>query len=159
MFDIEKERANIGEGRPCYYERNGELYCRTSITKLLPPPYKPKVLVLRHKWFDLIASGEKKEEYRKYTPRWDRWIFEYGEGGQSIVDFRRGYTKTSCKVHVAGIVITGCRTTSWDGKGWEPYTLRCGDLKRVYSPGPQCRPEWGYEDKYRMIITLGDIVK
>ena len=25
-------------------------------------------LVLKHKWWDMIASGEKKEEYRDFTP-------------------------------------------------------------------------------------------
>lgn len=27
-------------------------------------------LVLKHKWYDMIASGEKKEEYREIKPYW-----------------------------------------------------------------------------------------
>ena len=33
-------------------------------------------LVLKKKWFDMIASGEKKEEYREITPYWcNRLLF------------------------------------------------------------------------------------
>lgn len=31
-------------------------------------------LVLKRKWFEMIASGEKKEEYREITPYWQTRI-------------------------------------------------------------------------------------
>ena len=33
-------------------------------------------LVLKSKWYDMIASGEKKEEYRAITPYWANRIWE-----------------------------------------------------------------------------------
>ena len=33
-------------------------------------------LVLKRKWYDMISSGEKKEEYREISPYWKRQIME-----------------------------------------------------------------------------------
>lgn len=33
-------------------------------------------LVLKHKWFDMIASGEKLEEYREIKPYWQDRLFD-----------------------------------------------------------------------------------
>ena len=49
-------------------------------------------LTLKKKWFDLIAIGEKKEEYR--TP--GKWIGSRLEGREyDAVEFRNGYSRTS----------------------------------------------------------------
>lgn len=47
-------------------------------------------LTLKKKWFDMIASGEKKEEYREMKPYWEKRLV-----GKSYdaVSFRNGYTK------------------------------------------------------------------
>lgn len=35
------------------------------------------VLPIKKKWFDMIASGEKKEEYREIKPYWtSRFVFK-----------------------------------------------------------------------------------
>lgn len=34
-------------------------------------------LVLKHKWYDMIAGGEKKEEYREIKPYWEKRLFDY----------------------------------------------------------------------------------
>jgi hypothetical protein len=34
-------------------------------------------LVLTHKWYDMIESGEKTEEYRDITPYWVRRLVKY----------------------------------------------------------------------------------
>ena len=34
-------------------------------------------LVLTHKWYDMIKSGEKPEEYRDFTPYWCKRFFSY----------------------------------------------------------------------------------
>lgn len=34
-------------------------------------------LVLKHKWYDMIASGEKKEEYRNIKPYWEKRLIDY----------------------------------------------------------------------------------
>ena len=51
-------------------------------------------LVLKKRWFDLIESGEKKEEYRAITPYWCRRILtEDGKTKHDQVIFYYGYAK------------------------------------------------------------------
>lgn len=55
-------------------------------------------LVLKGKWYDLIASGEKKEEYRddtyRYRLRLNNWFFNSDTLNKPmVVAFSRGYTK------------------------------------------------------------------
>lgn len=48
-------------------------------------------LTLKKKWFDMIASGEKREEYREIKPYWDKRLNkEY-----DAIKFRNGYAKDS----------------------------------------------------------------
>lgn len=48
-------------------------------------------LVLMHKWYDMIASGEKTEEYREIKPFYENRFRRYS---YDIVRFHRGYTDT-----------------------------------------------------------------
>lgn len=51
-------------------------------------------LPITRKWFDMILSGEKTEEYREMTPYYDARLKRYS--GQSIaVRFRNGYRRNS----------------------------------------------------------------
>jgi hypothetical protein len=52
-------------------------------------------LTLKKKWFDLIASGEKTEEFREYKPYWkSRLVDSCGYGRNfDIVRFKNGYGK------------------------------------------------------------------
>lgn len=77
------------------------------------------ILLIKKKWFDMIKSGEKKEEYREikpyYTTRFDNILYQYfkDENGNILcnhvdyfdVIFRNGYRKDSpeikCKVHIS----------------------------------------------------------
>ena len=34
-------------------------------------------LILKHKWYDMIASGEKREEYREIKPYWEKRLLDY----------------------------------------------------------------------------------
>lgn len=38
-------------------------------------------LPIKRKWFDMIVSGEKKEEYREIKPYWTSRILRYGYAG------------------------------------------------------------------------------
>ena len=49
-------------------------------------------LTIKKKWFDLIASGKKKIEYREYKPYWVTRL--YGKHFDEI-HFRNGYGKKS----------------------------------------------------------------
>lgn len=79
-------------------------------------------LTLKKKWFDLIASGEKKEEYREPKPYWskrfiaDGHIILYDE-----IHFRNGYSKNAPWMRV-----------EWDGLHLT-YFSSLGEDKRVYA--------------------------
>ena len=80
-------------------------------------------LTLHRKWFDMIVSGEKKEEYREIKPYWDRRLSkEY-----DAILFKNGYQKNAPSVLVELLDVT-------KGQGWEDlgaprhevYVLRLG---------------------------------
>lgn len=50
-------------------------------------------LTLKKKWFDLIASGEKKVEFREYKPHWISRLMKDGALRDDFteVHFRNGY--------------------------------------------------------------------
>jgi hypothetical protein len=61
-------------------------------------------LVLKGWWFDMIASGKKREEYRDYKPYWksriSNWVNHQKEGWDNIsnnkwlvIGFSHGYKK------------------------------------------------------------------
>lgn len=100
-------------------------------------------LPLKAKWYEMIESGEKTEEYRRIIPHWCKRIldfvfptFSYRNGYQSCnvkgythVRFRYGYTRRTMLFEIEDIRI---------GTG---------------------RPEWGApEDEKVFIIKLGEKV-
>lgn len=66
-------------------------------------------LVLKGKWYDMIASGKKKEEYRADTPYWHRrfsnWVMNIPCAGHLVIAFSRGYRKPDLFVEASGINI------------------------------------------------------
>ena len=102
------------------------------------------VLPTKKKWFDMILSGEKKEEYRDVKPYYDsrlnkfchistRNVMEnYIPNNTFEVIFRNGYSKSSPSIK--------CLCSCWYGEGkvdWgaepnkEYYILRILDVKEV----------------------------
>lgn len=77
-------------------------------------------LVLKHKWYDMIAGGEKKEEYRELTPYWTKRLVEdLGEDFHPVffknydrICFHKGYTSTTMTFKVKDIGI-GKGKTEW----------------------------------------------
>lgn len=97
-------------------------------------------LVLKKKWFDLIASGGKKEEYRCETPYWDVRIAGWEnkakgtddeEGKTCVVAFSCGYRKPTM---------------------WCLLTMLTYSLKSKF-------PEWGEPKEPHYVIVLGDRVE
>lgn len=94
-------------------------------------------LVLKKKWFDMIASGEKKEEYRDLTDHWKKRLVHPGDNAGHLfkqfdtVCFRHGYA-------------TGAPRITLQFLGIEK---RGGKL------------EWGAEPEVKyFVIKLGEIV-
>lgn len=66
-------------------------------------PVKEKILylTLKKKWFDMILSGEKKEEYREIKPFWDKRLIKSSGNGNTVyhafthIIFTNGYEPDS----------------------------------------------------------------
>lgn len=102
-------------------------------------------LTLKKKWFDMIASGEKKEEYREIKPYWEsRFIdpllaydaslseFIYGKGliDFDAVTFRNGYAKDAPTIilECKGIMI-GLAKPEWSDN-WQGnvFIIKLGEI-------------------------------
>lgn len=89
-------------------------------------------LVLKKHWFDMIVSGEKKEEYREITSYWAKRFLS-----QKImlnpfffVRFRHGYAKDAPEtvLHCLDISITEGRP-EWGAKpGVKYFVIKLGDF-------------------------------
>ena len=79
-------------------------------------------LPIKKKWFDMIKSGEKKEEYRDIKPYYDS-RFKIDEPYLSDFDyvvFRNGYRKDSPKIKCYCYISKGYGKHEW---GAEPNKL------------------------------------
>ena len=96
------------------------------------------VLTLKKKWFDMIASGEKREEYREIKSYWEKRLSDWMSNGYflkhkdfDIVRFKNGYAK-------------------------DAPTMDVECLRIIRGVGA---PEWGaVELKYYYVIELGKII-
>ncbi len=70
-------------------------------------------LVLLYHWFDEIAAGRKRMEYRAITPYWLRRIWEQREDF-FFVRFARGYTSVTLDFDVLDIDVGPCPNEGWD---------------------------------------------
>ena len=75
-------------------------------------------LVLKGKWYDMIATGEKKEEYRANTQYWAKrlynWMMNPPFGGYLVVAFSRGYRKPDLFIKAGDYLRTSrCLHPAW----------------------------------------------
>lgn len=111
-----------------WYIKNGEQMNKEQMSKALHADTLH--LVLTYKWYDMIASGEKKEEYREN--KWTSRIIGKNANIYNLkpkyktVTFHRGYSSTTMTFYIEGV---------------------------YYNYG---KPEWGApKDKKVIIIKLG----
>ena len=95
-------------------------------------------LVLKKKWYDLIDSGEKKEEYRADKPYWDVRIGNWLNKAQSK--------------NLAPVVAFSC--------GYRPATMffKVPEYPVMQSDESN-HPEWGEPAGYHYVIELGERVE
>ena len=82
-------------------------------------------LVLKKRWYDLIRSGEKKEEYRAISPYWYRRILtENGQARYDQVTFYYGYAKDrpSMTFQIEGVRI-GQGNPEWGAELGKEYIV------------------------------------
>lgn len=88
-------------------------------------------LVLTHHWFDEVASGRKRIEYRAMTHRWARLLVCVPPPREVV--FHRGYTQTTMRFAVDKIDIGPCPYANWPGD-W--YRIHLG----IQLPNPEAMP-------------------
>lgn len=89
------------------------------------------VLTIKKKWFDMIASGEKKEDYRELKPYWfKRLKLQVGYRDFESVLFRNGYRKDSPKIRVEFLgTHQGRAKAEWSGGATGCfYVIKLGKL-------------------------------
>lgn len=93
-------------------------------------------LPIKKKWFDMILSGEKKEEYREIKPYYtSRFRIFYSQSANNIIqsaNFALGTIKTY--EHCQDIIFR-------NGYSSSSPTIKC----RVYLTKGYGKPEWGAE--------------
>lgn len=53
------------------------------------------ILQIKKKWFDMILSGRKKEEYREIKPYYEIRFSKWFKDGECIITFKNGYSKNA----------------------------------------------------------------
>jgi hypothetical protein len=88
-------------------------------------------LTLKRKWFDLVLSGEKKEEYREVKPHWmTRFGYPHPIVKWDQVLFRNGYAKNAPEIMIElKDIKTGLGDQDW-GADWlnDEYILKLGNI-------------------------------
>ena len=98
-------------------------------------------LNLKAKWYDMIESGIKKEEYREIKPFWEKRLFEkiqyIDENGETVdakmvkhydvVKFIYGYTKRSMKFTLDNIVINTGNPDWGAEEGVKYFVIKLGE--------------------------------
>lgn len=104
-------------------------------------------LTLKVKWFSMIASGEKLEEYREIKKHWisrlaHTFIHHHDESGDwftfkpidyDIIRFKNGYAKDAPTMDVEyhGCILTG-GIVEWGAEPYETYfVLRLGKILSI----------------------------
>lgn len=97
------------------------------------------ILPIKKKWFDMIKSGEKKEEYREIKPYWTKRFYKLKTSicGYSVifegkVIFKNGYSKNSPKIICDVFIFKGYGKEEW---GAEPnklyYVLKILSVEKI----------------------------
>lgn len=88
-------------------------------------------LVLKGKWYDMIASGEKREEYRDATLYWQTRIHNWCYmRSKRVVEFRHGYKKDAPRMwFIANEVFFRGRahTYTWGEPESDHYAIALGE--------------------------------
>ncbi len=94
-------------------------------------------LTLKKKWYDMISSGEKKEEYREIKPYWEQRLelprlapFVTRLKEFDFVVFKNGYSKDapSMKVECKGIKLDYSKAKWCDGVEDFCYVIKLGKV-------------------------------
>jgi len=95
--------------------------CTPCVKKAVASVREPRILhlTLKKQWFDLIASGKKREEYREIKPYWTTRLVNKGF---DVVRFRNGYSPESPVMDVEFHTIRlGFGKKAWGAQAGKKY--------------------------------------
>lgn len=83
------------------------------------------VLPIKKRWFDMIKSGEKKEEYREIKPYYNKRLGYLATGTGEIVTilFRNGYRHNSPAIKCKCVITVGKGKTEWGAEPNKEYYI------------------------------------
>ncbi len=109
------------------------------------------VLPIKKQWFDMILSGEKKEEYRDIKPYYTKRFLHRGllkevvdvrspqkepkivNDGQNYILFRNGYSATSPSFEALVSISIGKGNPNWGAEpGIKYYVLHIKEITNTY---------------------------
>ena len=104
-------------------------------------------LPIKKKWFDMILSGEKKEEYRKLSPYYKARFKNLWQGSligfnaERKIIFRNGYSRKSPSFIATVTLDIGEGRTEWGAKkGKNYYILKIHSIDELpYWIGKNCK--------------------
>ena len=110
------------------------------------------ILPIKRKWYDMILSGEKKEEYRELKPYYQK-RFEHLWQGSLIgfdakrkVMFRNGYSKLSPSFIATVTLDIGTGKTEWGAEEEKNYyILKICDIEPQAESNIEIRKEWPHK--------------
>ena len=119
-------------------------------------------LVLKRKWWDMIASGEKREEYREVCHYWAiRLLNEQYRWYSQNIDYPNDFIEDWL---CFGLINNDIAFRSYEnvcfhlGYTNNTMTFKITSMNVMY--GEACRQDWGAEpNKYYFVIKLGERVE
>lgn len=119
-------------------------------------------LVLKHKWYDMIESGEKPEEYRDFTPYWCKRFFSYRRDDGVCVPLRLKYkdlhdyqTQVYQLASDGKLAVTPQVVIFQRAYPKNPPRMRFGIAE--VNLGPCGKKEWGGDPgKWYIIVKIGE---
>lgn len=97
---------------------------------------QPLVLTIKRKWFEMILSGEKKEEYREIKPYYETRFRNLWRGSliggaaERHIIFRNGYSADSLKLLATVTIDTGEGREEWGAvPGVQYYRLHIKEVQ------------------------------
>ncbi|MCI9247256.1 MAG: ASCH domain-containing protein [Clostridia bacterium] len=80
-------------------------------------------LPIKRKWFDMIVSGEKKEEYREIKPYWTKRFGNYfiGTYVDKTITFRNGYGENRSSIKCTCLLREGQGKEEWGAESNKEY--------------------------------------
>jgi hypothetical protein len=91
-------------------------------------------LTLKRQWFEMIASGQKREEYREMKPYWHKRLM-CANGKFDAIHFRNGYSRGARSMTVELRELrSGLGIVEWGAPdGQEVYILRLGSILQTHN--------------------------